>query len=168
MPRWWKGRHDRLSFLNLCIFICMKTHIDETEFKNVVFESLTMAQASAKLGLHFNTFKRIAIKLGVYEPNQSGKGIKKDMTSKTIPLSEILDGKHPYYQTYKLKKRMLENNILKNECSQCGINQWNGNPINCELDHIDGVRTNHKIENLRLLCPNCHSQTDTYRSKNRK
>jgi hypothetical protein len=145
----------------------MKVQINETEFKEVVYSSMTMAQASAKLGLHFNTFKRIAVKLGVYNPNQSGKGIKKDMSSITIPLTEILDGKHPSYQTYKLKNRMLREGILTNICSECGISEWNGKSISLELDHVDGVRTNHKLENLRLLCPNCHSQTDTYRSKNR-
>jgi hypothetical protein len=145
----------------------MKVQINETEFKEVVYSSMTMAQASAKLGLHFNTFKRIAVKLGVYNPNQSGKGIKKDMSSITIPLTEILDGKHPSYQTYKLKNRMLKEGILINICSECGISEWNGKSISLELDHVDGVRTNHKLENLRLLCPNCHSQTDTYRSKNR-
>jgi len=145
----------------------MKVVIDETEFKEVVSSSKTMAQASAKLGLHFNTFKRIAIELGVYSPNPSGKGIKKDMSSKSIPLNEILDGLHPSYQTYKLKNRMLKEGILENICSECGIGEWNGKPIGLELDHINGVRTNHKLENLRLLCPNCHSQTDTYRSKKR-
>ena len=145
----------------------MKVQINETEFKEVVFNSMTMAQASAKLGLHFNTFKRIAVKLGVYNPNQSGKGINKDMSSVSIPLNEILEGNHPSYQTYKLKNRMLKEGILDNICSECGISEWNGKSISLELDHIDGVRTNHKLENLRLLCPNCHSQTDTYRSKNR-
>lgn len=145
----------------------MRIQISETEFKEVVFSSMTMAQASAKLGLHFNTFKRIAVKLGVYNPNQSGKGVKKDMSSVSIPLDEILEGKHPSYQTFKLKNRMLRENILNNVCSECKINEWNGKPISLELDHIDGVRTNHKLKNLRLLCPNCHSQTDTYRSKNR-
>ena len=46
--------------------------------------------------------------------------------------------------------------------------EWNDKKINMELDHIDGNRTNHKLKNLRMLCPNCHSQTDTYRAKNIK
>jgi 5-methylcytosine-specific restriction endonuclease McrA len=46
--------------------------------------------------------------------------------------------------------------------------EWSDKKINMELDHIDGNRTNHKLENLRMLCPNCHSQTDTYRAKNIK
>lgn len=145
----------------------MKVKIDETEFKEIVSNSITMSQASIKLGLHFNTFKRIAVSLGVYNPNPSGKGLKKDMSSKSIPLDEILSGKHPSYQTYKLKNRMLKEKLLQNKCSECGIIEWNGKQINLELDHIDGVRGNHIFENLRLLCPNCHSLTDTYRSKNR-
>ncbi len=145
----------------------MKVKINDTEFREVVSSSKTMAQASAKLGLHFNTFKRIAVEMGVYSPNPSGKGIKKNMSSKSIPINEILDGLHPSYQTYKLKNRLIKEKILENICSECGLNEWNNKPINLELDHINGVRTNHKLENLRLLCPNCHSQTDTYRSKNR-
>ena len=145
----------------------MKVKINDTEFREVVSSSKTMAQASAKLGLHFNTFKRIAVEMGVYSPNPSGKGVKKNMSSKSIPLNEILDGLHPSYQTYKLKNRLIKEKILENICSECGLNEWNNKPINLELDHINGVRTNHKLENLRLLCPNCHSQTDTYRSKNR-
>jgi len=87
---------------------------------------------------------------------------------KTIPLEEILEGKHPYYQTFKLNKRLLKNNILENKCSVCGISEWNGSPIGMHLDHINGISTDHRIDNLRMLCPNCHSQTDTYCGKNKK
>jgi 5-methylcytosine-specific restriction endonuclease McrA len=79
-----------------------------------------------------------------------------------------LDGKHPHFQTFKLKNRLLKNKIVENKCSICDIEEWNDKKINMELDHIDGNRTNHKLENLRMLCPNCHSQTDTYRAKNIK
>jgi hypothetical protein len=51
-------------------------------------------------------------------------------------------------------------------CEVCNINEWNGNPIKLECDHIDGDHTNNHIDNLRLICPNCHSQTDTYKNKN--
>lgn len=51
-------------------------------------------------------------------------------------------------------------------CEICGIVDWNGKPIVLECDHIDGDHTNNMPENLRLICPNCHSQTDTYKAKN--
>jgi hypothetical protein len=158
---------DTIDFFPIClIFISMKK-IDSKVFIKVCNESESMAQAAIKLGLHFNTFKRYAIQLGCYETNQSGKGINKKGNPK-FELNEILEGKHPHFQTYKLKNRMLKEGLIENVCSICGITEWNNNPINMELDHIDGNRSNHKLENLRMLCPNCHSQTETYRSKNIK
>lgn len=141
--------------------------IDKKQFIKICSESDSMAKACSKLGLHFNTFKKYALKFGCYNPNQSGKGINKKHTSK-IKLKDILEGKHPSYQTYKLKNRLIKSGIKKNECEECGIKDWNGKPLMIELDHIDGDSNNHKLENLKMLCPNCHSQTDTFRSKNHK
>ena len=140
--------------------------LSDDKFIDICENSTSMSEASSKLGLHFNTFKRRATKLGCYKPNQSGKGIPKKGSG--IDLYEILEGRHPHYQTFKLKKRLLKEGILTNKCEECGIVDWNGKKINMELDHIDGERTNHMRYNLRLLCPNCHSQTETYRGKNKK
>lgn len=74
-----------------------------------------------------------------------------------------------YMHTAGLKNRLLKEDILKNECSVCGIGcEWNGKPLVLHLDHIDGNRFNNALSNLRILCPNCHSQTETYCSRNRK
>lgn len=135
------------------------------EFIKICNSSSSMQEASIKLNMHFNTFKRIAIKLGCYQTNQAGIGIKKSWKNKTR-IEDILQGKHPEFQTYKLKIKLFESGIKKNECEECGISRWNGKELNCELDHIDGNRSNHKLENLKILCPNCHSQTPTFRSKN--
>ena len=86
---------------------------------------------------------------------------------KKIDLDEILQGKHPQYQTLKLKKRLIKERILENKCSCCGITEWNKKQISLHLDHIDGDNHNHKLKNLRLLCPNCHSQTETWCGKNK-
>ena len=151
-------------FINIYMFI-----ISYNTIKDAIDSSNTMREASIKLNLHFSTFKRKAESFGLYRPNQGAKGGKKTRNiSKLISLTEILDGKYPYYQTFKLKHRLLKEKIFENKCSKCGISEWDGDKINCELDHINGIRHDHSLGNLRMLCPNCHSQTDTYRGKNIK
>lgn len=140
-------------------------HSDEY-FIEVCQSAKSMSKAAAVLKLHFNTFKKKAIELGVYLPNQSGKGLSKRHNGSKIPLNEILEGKHPQYQTNKLRIRLIKEGLKMHQCECCGIEDWMNKPISLELDHIDGNRTNHILENLRILCPNCHSQTSTYRAKN--
>ncbi len=70
-------------------------------------------------------------------------------------------------QSYKLKNRLLKEGVFKHQCMNCHRTKWNGQSIPLELDHIDGNNKNNRLENLRLLCPNCHALTPTYRSKNR-
>lgn len=55
----------------------------------------------------------------------------------------------------------------KDGCWECGITEWNGKPIVLELEHIDGNSSNDNEENLSLLCPNCHSQTSTFKGRNK-
>lgn len=70
-----------------------------------------------------------------------------------------------YRSNHYIKKYIQEYNLLPWKCSCCDIKNWQGKDITLELDHIDGCAYNCKIENLRLLCPNCHSQTDTFRGR---
>ena len=149
---------------NSMIKIDDKTIIDACE------QELTMARAALRVGIHYNTFIRKAKKLGVYKPNQGAKGViiasRAPLTK--IPTSEILEGKHPYYQTNKLRVRLIKEGIKSEICELCGITEWNGKPVSFELDHIDGNSHNHKLDNIRIICPNCHSQTNTYRARNIK
>ena len=146
------------------IFISMK--VTDKQIIEACESELTMARAASVLKIHFNTLKRRATELGVYNPNQSGKGLRKRHNGSKIPTDEILEGKHPHYQTNKLRERLVREEIKQKKCEVCGVEEWLGNPLSFELDHIDGDRTNHRLENLRIICPNCHSQTETYRGKN--
>lgn len=147
----------------------MKINISDEKIIDAVNNSITMAEANSKLGLHYNTFVRHAKRLGIYSPNQAGKGKKKPKREGNgkIPLEEILNGKYPQYQTFKLKNRLISEGIKENKCEECSISSWNGKILNCELDHINGNSTDHSISNLKMLCPNCHSQTETYAGKNK-
>lgn len=84
-------------------------------------------------------------------------------------LEEILVPNSKYENIARLKKRILKAGLLKYECECCGNKgEWNGKPLVLQLDHKDGNHNNHSIENLKFLCPNCHSQTNTYSGKNAK
>lgn len=68
--------------------------------------------------------------------------------------------------TVDLKRRLLREGLLDRWCACCGIREWLGEPAPLHLDHVDGDRANNLLENLRLLCPNCHALTDTYCGRN--
>ena len=67
-----------------------------------------------------------------------------------------------------LRRYIIKNNTLPYKCAICGITEWNGKTLSLELDHINGINNDNRLENLRFLCPNCHSQTTTYGSRNQQ
>lgn len=73
-----------------------------------------------------------------------------------------------YYPSFSLKKRLLKTGVFKEECSNCKLTQWLEAKIPLELDHINGNNRDNRLNNLRLLCPNCHALTETYRGKNKR
>ena len=83
---------------------------------------------------------------------------------KPRPIQDYLTNKVPM-QSDKLKVRLLNEGVLKNECHICKNKGWQGKKIPLELDHIYGDHGNNHVKNLRLICPNCHAQTSTYRVK---
>ena len=145
-----------------------KRIITDEEIIQTCNESLSMASAAAKLQIHYGTFQKRATELGVYKPNQGLKGGKRALWKKGYKLKDILEGKYPQYQTFKLHRRILDAGIKECRCEICGLTEWNGKIIPLELHHKDGDRTNHKLENLVFMCLNCHAQTETFRGKNMK
>ena len=137
--------------------------VSDTDIIRVYNEQCTLHEAAGKLKVTVITLWRRAKKLGLAWKNKDYTGNK----GCKILLSEILEGKHPEYQTFKLKNRIIKEKIKENKCEVCGITSWTGKELIMQLDHIDGNPHNHKLENLRMICPNCHCQTPTWCGKNK-
>jgi len=82
-------------------------------------------------------------------------------------MEEYLNNSRPI-QTYKLKRRLMREGLFEHKCYSCGRRVWNGQPIPLELEHVNGNPHDNSLNNLTMLCPNCHALTATYRGKNKK
>lgn len=83
------------------------------------------------------------------------------------PLEDILVENSSYQNISRLKIRLVNEGVLEYRCALCGNEgRWQGKNLVLQLDHINGIHNDHRLCNLRFLCPNCHSQTDTYAGKN--
>jgi hypothetical protein len=96
--------------------------------------------------------------------HNKGKRIPKE----SKPLSEVMIENSTYCRS-TLKRRLLNDGLIENKCSICELDgEWNGQPVNMVLDHINGVSNDHRLENLRMVCPNCNSQLPTHCGKHKK
>lgn len=140
--------------------------MEDYKFIEICTNSSSMKEASEKLNMSFSTFKRKAIKLGCYKTNQFWSRGKTRLTDSRIASKYKYD--EIFIENSKVKRDQIKNIIIKEklieykclECDNEGI--WNNKILSLQLDHINGIRNDNRIENLRFLCPNCHSQTDTF------
>jgi 5-methylcytosine-specific restriction endonuclease McrA len=135
-------------------------NIKKETFIEICKNEMSMAKAASTLGLHFNTFKKYALEYGCYIPNQSGKGLKKDIKKRIQNIEE-------YSTRASVRKTILKENLIEYKCGVCGIYSWNEQKLSLHLNHINGKNGDHRLENLRWLCPNCHSQTSNYTGRNK-
>lgn len=145
--------------------------INDIDFIELVKESFSYSEILRKLGINTkggNSSK--LLKQRIYDLNieiNHFENKTNKMIQELIPLQDILVENSTYKNISSLKKRLIKENILEYKCEICGNEGvWNGQPMTLQLDHINGINNDHRLENIRFLCPNCHSQTDTFSGRN--
>ena len=146
--------------------------INKDEMLELLNKSKSMREVIISLGLSSNGsggYRYVQdkiIKFGLEIPkyNYYGDGVSRQKYS-----DENVFCENSTFPRQKIKNRIIKNELLKYECSVCrNDGNWNGIKLSLHLDHINGVNNDNRICNLRFLCPNCHSQTDTYGGKSNK
>ena len=146
--------------------------VSDEEFKKIVANANTYSDCLRALGLttrggsSSDILKKRIVEL---ECSTAHFGTKKAQSPNAkYSLDEILVENSTYANISSLKTRLINENRLEYKCAFCGNKgEWRGQKLVLQLDHINGINNDHRIENLRFLCPNCHSITNTYAGKNK-
>lgn len=140
----------------------------ERAFRQAVADALSMADAirsmaeeptSSTYGRATRTVAAYQIDTSHLQPGEAGRQ-KRHVPDRDFFVTGVLRAGSA------LKRRLITSGLREHRCVRCGGTAWEGSPIPLEIDHIDGDRTNNQLENLRLMCPNCHALTPTYRGRN--
>jgi hypothetical protein len=144
----------------------------DDEIKQAVGTARSLSQALAELGIRVEgnqtRLKRRLEELGIDTLHFVGQAWRRGSQTPTVPAAPIegflVAGRA--CKTAHLKLRLIREGLKDSKCEMCGLRTWNSRPIPLELDHVNGRRDDNRLENLRLLCPNCHALTPTHRGKN--
>jgi hypothetical protein len=144
----------------------------KNEIQKILNESNSFVQVLEKLGLnahsgnHRTLKQRIKIDCLKIDELSKKRKAKQSSIKNKIPLSDIMI-ENSTYGTNHLKERILKENIIKYICEKCGNEgNWMNQKLVLQLEHKNGKPKDHRLENICFLCPNCHSQTDTFAGKN--
>lgn len=152
-----------------------KFDIKKEELENAVKNSFTISETLKKLGLakynsgNYYRFKFWKNKYSLNTSHFKGQGwTGKRGQNKKWELKDMLIENSLYQSRTDIKKKILKEGLLENKCYECGITEWRGKRLINQLEHKNGISNDYRIENLTMLCPNCHSQTKTYAGRNVK
>lgn len=143
------------------------------QLKEAIETSISIRQVLFKLNLveqggNYSTFHKAVKYYNLDTSHFTGQNMTgRKFPSRRKPIEEYLVNESTI-KSNELKKYLLDDKIFEYKCYKCNLTTWNNLPIPLELEHINGVHSDNRLENLTLLCPNCHAQTETYRGKNIK
>ena len=136
--------------------------VNKSEYMSDVIKSLGL---SVRPG-NYETVKLHVRRLGLSTSHFIGNGSKNRRGGPTPIPDAILFSQNSNHGRGVAKSRIIKNNLIPYECALCELTEWCGKKLSLVLDHINGVNNDHRLENLRFLCPNCNSQQDTFCRKN--
>jgi 5-methylcytosine-specific restriction endonuclease McrA len=143
----------------------LKEAVSKSEKLNEVLKILGLTGASARFRVKTHIMK-CGIDTSHWESEEKNKREYLSRDRLKLPASQYLS-KDRKVRSATLRAKCISEGLLDNVCYECGLcPEWEGNPLVLHLDHINGDKYDNRLENLRILCPNCHSQTDNYCNKN--
>lgn len=146
--------------------------VTDEQFVNLIKNSANISEVLFKLGYSirgnswgFSQVRRRMTDLNLDYSNFKGKSTALKQIEHKINPDSLLKENSKHNRNV-LRRYLIKNDLIPYKCAICGITEWNNKTLSLELDHINGINNDNRLENLRFLCPNCHSQTSTYGSKN--
>lgn len=149
-------------------------NLSDDEFRDLIARNHSWCACAREIGLSPNgsnskiqlkkRIEELGLDISHFDQTQDAR-----KASTKYSLEEIMVENSTYQNITKLKERIIREGIIPYKCDICGnTGEWLGNKLILQLDHINGKHFDHRKENLRFLCPNCHSQTETFSGKNKK
>ena len=140
----------------------MRQRTDILERKDEILKWISENQSNAEIARRLNckveTLKSYYKKMDIeYSGNQGGKGIKSD--PKRLPALQFI---MTNASNSAKRKRLIDDGVKEAKCERCTLSEWMGQPIPLELHHIDFNHYNNSLDNLQILCSNCHMQVHGY------
>lgn len=149
-----------------------RSRFSETELAEAVANNHSVAGVIKALriavsGSSYKLIKDRVVAAGLDTGHWTGQRHGTSGPKIAVPWALVLVANSPYRMTEPRRKRLVSERVLTHVCRLCGCGpEWQGKPLVLRLDHINGIRNDHRLKNLRFLCPNCDSQTETFCGRN--
>ena len=149
--------------------------LTDEQFVDLIKNSINISEVLFKLGYSVNgnswglsQVRRRMDDLNLNHTAFKGKSSMAQKNKEKYLTADDLFKENCKHNRNSLRRFIINNSLLQYKCAICGVREWNGKTLSLELDHINGINNDNRLENLRFLCPNCHSQTTTYGSRNQQ